>query len=156
MHIPGDFIVLPHWETRTRTRTRTMTWIPTQLYYPDIQPTSPYPILIMLTAWLGNDNYQYLNHWVDSTRPVGSKSPDLLKSYTHFGLWVWSIWIDDYVDDEFRYFAEIDEAVVESDDVEMVMLLTMLRWWCYWRCCLYWWSWLCYLSWWSCWWWKQI
>ena len=36
--------------------TNTMTRYPTQLHYPDIEPTSPSLILIMQGAWLGSDN----------------------------------------------------------------------------------------------------
>ena len=36
-----------------------MTWYPTQSHYPDSTPTSLYPILIMLSVWLGSDKYQF-------------------------------------------------------------------------------------------------
>ena len=36
-----------------------MTWYPTQVHYPDTEPTSPCPVLIMLTTWLGNNAYQF-------------------------------------------------------------------------------------------------
>ena len=35
----------------------TITRHPTQSHYPDTEPTSPCPILIMLSAWLGSDKY---------------------------------------------------------------------------------------------------
>ena len=63
VHTHGDFIVLPHWETRP-----SASWPPTQLHYPDTKPTSLYPILIMLSTWLGSDRYKlnkslvWLNH----------------------------------------------------------------------------------------------
>ena len=47
MCIPGDFIVVPHWEI--------MLLAP----YPDIELTSPCPILLMLSARLGSDKYQF-------------------------------------------------------------------------------------------------
>ena len=31
----------------------------TQSYYPDTEPTSPCPILIVPSAWLGSDKYQF-------------------------------------------------------------------------------------------------
>ena len=37
----------------------TMTWYPTQSYYPDTEPTSHCPILIMLSAWLGSSKYRF-------------------------------------------------------------------------------------------------
>ena len=56
----GDFIELSHWETRLL------------LPWPDItlshtEPTSPCPILVMLSAWLRSDKYQFLSDWFDST-----------------------------------------------------------------------------------------
>ena len=38
----------------------TMTWYPTESYYPDVEPTSPCPSLIILSRWLGSDKYQLL------------------------------------------------------------------------------------------------
>ena len=49
-------------------RTRTMTCYLTQLHYPGTEPTSPCPILIMPSARLGSDKYQFKSHWFDSTR----------------------------------------------------------------------------------------
>ena len=46
----------------------TMTCYPTQSHYPDTEPTSLCPILIMLSARLGIDNNQYLSLWLDWTR----------------------------------------------------------------------------------------
>ena len=46
----------------------TITWYPTQSNYPDTEPASHCPILITPCTWLGSDKYQFLGHWVDSTR----------------------------------------------------------------------------------------
>ena len=46
----------------------TVTWYPTQSHYPGTELTNPFSILIMLSAWLGRDTYQFLSHWFDSTR----------------------------------------------------------------------------------------
>ena len=50
----------------------------------DTEATSPCPILIMLSAWLGSDKYQPLSHWCDSTRvwTHGFESYDLPKCET--------------------------------------------------------------------------
>ena len=46
-----------------------------QSHYPDTEPTSsPFPILIMPSAWLGSDEYQFLSHWFDLS---GNQTPDL-------------------------------------------------------------------------------
>ena len=37
----------------------TITCYPTQSHYPDIEPTSPFSILIMLNARIGSDRYQF-------------------------------------------------------------------------------------------------
>ena len=42
----------------------TKTWYPSQSYYPGTEPTSLCPILIMLSAWLGNNKSQFLGHFV--------------------------------------------------------------------------------------------
>ena len=34
---------------------------------PDTEPTSPCRILIMMSAWLESDKYQFVSHWLDST-----------------------------------------------------------------------------------------
>ena len=47
--------VLPHRET-------------TQLHYPDTEPMSPFPILIMPSAWLEIDRYQFKSNWFDYAR----------------------------------------------------------------------------------------
>ena len=46
----------------------TMTCYPTQSHYPDTEPTSPCPILIMPSAWLGSDKYQFKSNWFDLTK----------------------------------------------------------------------------------------
>ena len=48
--------------------TSTMTCYPTQSQYPDTDPTIPFPILIMLSARLGSNQYQFQSLWFDSTR----------------------------------------------------------------------------------------
>ena len=55
--------------------TGTMTWYPTQLHYPDTRPTSPCPIPIMLSNWLGSQIYTFLSHWLNLTRVRISRSP---------------------------------------------------------------------------------
>ena len=61
----GDFIVLPPLGNQA---TSTMTWYHTQSHYPDTKPTSPCPIQIMPSAWLGSGKYSFLTLWFDSTR----------------------------------------------------------------------------------------
>ena len=46
----------------------TMTWYFSQSHYRYSEPTSPCPILIMLSAWLGYDKYHFLRHSFDLTR----------------------------------------------------------------------------------------
>ena len=43
------------------------TWYPTKSHYPDIEATSPCPILIKPSTWQGNDKYKFESHWLDST-----------------------------------------------------------------------------------------
>ena len=52
LHFDGNFIVLPHWEIHTMPR------YPIQTAYSDASLTSPCPILIMPSTWLGSDKYQ--------------------------------------------------------------------------------------------------
>ena len=40
-----------------------VTWYPTQLHSTDTEPTSPCPILIMPSAWLCSNKYQFLSQW---------------------------------------------------------------------------------------------
>ena len=67
----------------------TMIWYPTQQHFPDIQLTSPSPILIMLSAWLGSNKYLFLSHWLDSTRvrTRGFEYRDLAQWRTDAQLW---------------------------------------------------------------------
>ena len=46
----------------------TMTRYPTQSHYPDTEPTSPCLTLIMLSACLGSNKYQFLSHWFYSAK----------------------------------------------------------------------------------------
>ena len=46
----------------------TMAWYPTQSHYPDTEPTSLFPNLIMPSIGLWSHKYQFLSHWFDSTR----------------------------------------------------------------------------------------
>ena len=48
-----------------------MTWYPNQSHYPDTEPTTPFPILIMPSTWLGSNTY----HWFDSTMGSNPRSP---------------------------------------------------------------------------------
>ena len=50
-----------------------MSWYPTQSHYPNTEPTHPWPIVMMPSAWLGNDKYRFLSHWFDSTKAQTSK-----------------------------------------------------------------------------------
>ena len=52
----------------------TMTQCSTQSHYPDPEPTSPCPILIISSTWLGSDRYQFLSHQFDSAR---NQTPNL-------------------------------------------------------------------------------
>ena len=54
----------------------TMTCYPIQSHYPDNEPTSPCPILIMLSDTLGSEKYQFFSHWFDSTRVRKLQGPD--------------------------------------------------------------------------------
>ena len=44
-----------------------MTCYLTWAHYTDTEPSSPCPLLIMLSAGLGSDKYQSESHWFDST-----------------------------------------------------------------------------------------
>ena len=48
--------------------TSTMTCYANQLHYPDVEPSSHCPILIMPSTRLGSDKYQFESHWFDLTR----------------------------------------------------------------------------------------
>ena len=62
----------------------TVTLYPTQSHYPDIEPSSRCPILIMLRAWLGSDKDNFLCHWFDliRVRTCGFESSYLPKRET--------------------------------------------------------------------------
>ena len=47
-----------------------------QSHNPETEPTSPFPIQIMLSTCLGSDKYQFLSHWFDSTRVKKLGGPD--------------------------------------------------------------------------------
>ena len=53
----------------------TMTCYLMQSHYPDTEPTSPCPILIMPSTWLGSDKYQFVSHWFDLTMGSNPWSP---------------------------------------------------------------------------------
>ena len=74
VHTLGDFIELPYWETSL-----SVPWYFTESHYPNIEPTSPCPILVMPSNWLESDKYQCLSHWFDSTSVWTSEFPDLPK-----------------------------------------------------------------------------
>ena len=42
-------------------------WYPTQSHYLDTEPTSPCPILIISSAWLGSNKYKFICHSIDLT-----------------------------------------------------------------------------------------
>ena len=75
--------------------TSTMTWYPTQSHYSDTERTSPCPLLIMLSVWLGSDKYQYLSHWLDQDlNPRGSDSPisqnrKWMRYSFGYPIWLW-------------------------------------------------------------------
>ena len=58
--------------------TSTMT---TQAHYPDTRPTSPCPIIIMPSTWLGSDKYQFhkLFVWLDHGHWFDSNSQSLAR-----------------------------------------------------------------------------
>ena len=64
----GNFIVLPYWETKLPVSWLCISHDHGLIHYPNTEPTSPYPILIKLSAWLRIHTYKFLNHWFDLTR----------------------------------------------------------------------------------------
>ena len=62
MHTHCNFIVLPHWNSRP-----SAPWsdIP---HYPDIASTSPCPIIIITSTWLGSGKYKLKSHLFDLAR----------------------------------------------------------------------------------------
>ena len=63
----------------------TITWYPTQSHYPDTEPTSPYPLLLMPITWLGSNVYQFWSHCFDSTNHWTSKVQILQSTKTGDG-----------------------------------------------------------------------
>ena len=61
--------------------TSIMTWYPTQSHYPVTESTS-FPILIMPSACLGSDKYNFLSHWFDLTNGLNVGGSDSLISQT--------------------------------------------------------------------------
>ena len=61
-------MVLSNWENRLP--------VPSPDDYPDIEPSSTFPIIIMLSAWQGSDKYKLIG-WT----PPGFESHDLPKQY---------------------------------------------------------------------------
>ena len=59
-----------------------MAWYPTQSYYPATEPTSPFPILIMLSAWQGSDKYQSLLCLDQGSKPWSSGQRSSKKVYS--------------------------------------------------------------------------
>ena len=64
--------------------TSAMTWYPTQSHYPDIEPTSHCPLLIMQSIWLGIGKFQFKSLWIDSKRGIPSKCKHLFNVWTRF------------------------------------------------------------------------
>ena len=61
------------------TSTMTSSWYPLRSYYPNIEETSPCPILIMPSAWLGSDKYQYFKSlvWLDQGLNLWGLNPPI-------------------------------------------------------------------------------
>ena len=72
---PGDFIVLPHWDTRPPDHDL----LSHSVILSCTEPTSPCTILIMSSARLRSDEYQFKSLWFDSTRFQICR----LKTWTH-------------------------------------------------------------------------
>ena len=79
VHTHGDFIVLPNLETRTLAPYTSL-----KSHYPDTEPTSPCPTLIMLNAWLGSDKYKLSSPSMTRPEfePVGSNPMIWPESWT--------------------------------------------------------------------------
>ena len=71
VHTHGDFIVLPHWETRPLA-----TWfnIPIKHIYPD-RDNQSFPILLMSSTGQGSDKYKFYKSLVWLKRELNSQSP---------------------------------------------------------------------------------
>ena len=59
-----------------------MTYYVTQSHFPGTEPTSPCPILIMPSAWLGSDKHTFISHWFD-LNPSSAVSSVIWR-------WVWT------------------------------------------------------------------
>ena len=55
--------------------TSTMTRFPTQSHYPDTDPTSHCPILIMQSTWVGSNKYNFYNSLVGLDQGSSPRSP---------------------------------------------------------------------------------
>ena len=55
--------------------TGTMACYLTQSHYPNTEATSPCPMLIMPSTWLGNDKYKFVCLWFDSNMGSNPQSP---------------------------------------------------------------------------------
>ena len=66
VHTHGNFIELPHWNT--------MTCYPTPSHYPDTEPPSPCPILILLSARLWSDKHQLV--WLNQDLKMQGQDPN--------------------------------------------------------------------------------
>ena len=77
--------------------TSTMTWYPTHPHYPNTEPTSPCPILIMPSVQLGSDKYQLWSHWFDSTRQLEPMRPEWRHSFTLQQDETVHCWLDDEI-----------------------------------------------------------
>ena len=66
----GDFVVLSHWEIKPLTP-----WLDIPLsYYPDTELTCPCPILLMPSARLGRNKYQFYKPLVCLDQEANSQS----------------------------------------------------------------------------------
>ena len=57
-----------------------MPWYPMQSHYPDTQPTSPYHIIIMPSAWLESDKYQFESHYLTGVWTCKVRIPRFTKT----------------------------------------------------------------------------
>ena len=74
----------------------TITWYPHQSHYPNTEPNSPCPILIIPSTWLGSDKYQFYKSlvWLNQDSnprglnlPISQNGRWTLYSFGHF---VWA------------------------------------------------------------------
>ena len=80
----GNFIVLPHWGTRPISN---VVWYSTEPHFPDNEPTSSWPLQIILCSWLGRDKYKFYKSlvWLDDG-PESTISNLVLNPFTQ-GWW---------------------------------------------------------------------